>query len=458
MALVGAKDGEVWRPLPKSQQGRGPVVRKAPSPQPRDVFRVQPAPQPVVVQAAPAAPAVQQAVQPATTYVDLGVARPAPVVQVVQPDHLALPMPEPANRDPRTLDQALRSTWDNLENEGASGAVKARESGLPPQALQTIREQQMLNMADHYNTMAHMGERDRARREREARDRKEKAKPMTAEEWNAYSPLQQAAVQANADLAQAIRRDVRMQSKHHATREQLKAYQDRADELFGKEGQLGFGGIEYAPNTIAFLDERGIDRQALAGKTLDDLISGDALMTKKTIDNIGAPAPDRKVFSTEGMSRREANLAFAQSIAKGQLQYQEEIAAKLKVGDQLLTSMTGHTTAQAADDTYGAKKMPAQQRLTDVRPETAQMIDKYMEGLARPDLDPVESMRMIELDLQERGADQKEIDQVYQSMQDRVRLGMQGEGNWFPGVDYKLRSPAEVAQVLGVPTLKRAEG
>ena len=340
------------------------------------------------------------------------------------------------------------------------------ESGALPQALQTQREQQMLNMADHYNTMARMGERDRARREREKNDRQEKGKKLTLEQWNAFSPLQQAAVQANADLYAAIRRDFATQSKHgkkdeegRRVNDKLDAYRERTDELFGEKGMLGVKGLEYAPNTVAFLDSRGIDRRALAGRTLDDILLGDTLFTPGVIKNLGQEVPAVDPFKTgQQLTQRQSNIAFAQAIAKGQLQYQEKLAAQLAKGDALLTSMTSRgTNAEAATD-YGAKPQSAANKLTEVRPETLAQIDKYMEALARPDRDPAESLRVIETDLQQLGADQAEVDQVYRSMADRVRLAMQGNGKWFPGVEYQLRSPDEVGKILGLPTLKRAEG
>lgn len=468
MALVkgtNARTGKVetWRPLP--QQGRGPVVDRAPAPQPRDVFRVQPAPVNV-----PVPVTVGQSPVPVT----MG-RSPVPVtVQVVpEPTYQLPPQQTPLemagvfeSRDPRTLEQAGRSTWGNLENEGAAGMMQAKDnaSGALPQALQRIHEQQMINVADQYNAQARMGERDRARREREGADRKEKRQQLTLAEWNAYSPLQQAAVQANADLYAAVQRDIKSQSKHGRVGDEgrrenaagLKAYQEATGELFREDQMLGVNGLEFAPNTVAFLESRGIDRNALAGRSLDDILMGDTLFTKAVIDRLDQEVPALDPFKTgQQQTQRESNIAFAQALAKGQLQYQEKLASTLKQGEQLLTSMTARGTNAEAQNDFGARGMADAAKLTKVRPETQAQLDKYMESLARPELDPAESMKVIELDLQQRGANQEEINQVYRSLEDRVRLGMQGNGKWFPGVDYELRSPAEVGQILGLTTLKR---
>lgn len=445
-----------FKPLP--QQGRGPVVRPATRPEPQQTFRRAAAPAPSFEpRAVQASLLPKQWQEPVAVQV---VPEQQPVVVELLPQQqpmtaLTMPQQRAVNANPASV-VASDSEWINSPTTRHLKPVTASSPGVPDELRARLVARD--TTADYYNTRAKMGERDRLRQEREAADRDEKPKALTEAEWNAYSPLQQAAVQANADLATAIRRDFKMVGKHHATADQIKSYQDRTEDLFGEEGQLGFKGLEYAPNTVAFLDARGIERADLAGKTLDDLISGDALMTKKVIDRLGevaAPTAGDQLKKGAG-SARDANIAFASNLAKGQLKFQEQLASKLKAGDKLLTDMTSHAGAKAADETYGAKEMAPMTRLTDVRPETLGQIDKYMEALARPDLDPSESMSMIELDLAQRGAKPDEIKQVYQSMQDRVRLGMQGDGNWFPNVDYKLRSPSEVASLLGVPTLKRA--
>jgi hypothetical protein len=98
--------------------------------------------------------------------------------------------------------------------------------------------------------------------------------------------------------------------------------------------------------------------------------------------------------------------------------------------------------------------------MTAVRPETVANLDMYMEVLARSDSPLDKALEVIELDLAERGASVQEKSQVYQGLVERSRQAMTGEGQWFPGIDFPMRSPLEVAQALGAPILKRqaAEG
>ena len=455
-----------WRPLP--QQGRGPVLpQDRPAPAPREQFRAQPAPPPARMRPTDRmlsipknlATAIDGPREAVSAIMAFGRPEPAPaVVNALEP-----------SRDPRTLDQALRSTWGNLENEGAARAVKAAESGALPQALQTQREQQMLNMAEHYNTLARMGERDRLRQEREKADRKERVKPLSAAEWNAYTPEQQAAVAANADLLAAVQQDFDDVSRHgkigdegRRVNNKLDDYQERVEALFGKgnRGSVGYKGLEYAPNTIAFLDERGITAADLAGRNLDDLISGDALITRKTIENLGREAPALDPFKTGEMSaqdRRDYNLRFAQNLAKGQLQFQEELASKLARGDQMIQELTSRSTNAAAQNLYGARPLrdPKPKHIT---PETKARLDRYLESLARTDMDPAKSIEMINTDLLQRGAKQEEVDEVYEMLANVTRSALQNQDQqWFPDSTLQMRSPLEVAEALGSVPLKRRE-
>lgn len=308
------------------------------------------------------------------------------------------------------------------------------------------RAQNVQNVADHYNLMARLGKRDQARMDREKVDRSETDDVLTAEEWNNLTPLQQAAVQANADLATAIKRDFDTQSRHKSSDEQFAGYQKRVTDLFGENAGTGFKGLEYAPNTISFLDKRGIDKAELAGKTLDDLISGDALMGMEDIRALEKPTAN---------DARARNVTFAKNLAAGQLQYQEDLAARLKRGDQLLNDITGRDAASAATNSYGAKELPARARLSAVRPETSQLLDTYMEILARTDSDIGKAIDTIHADLSERGSSDEERDQVVQALIERTRQATTGEGKWFDGIDFPMRAPTDVAAALGATTLKR---
>lgn len=472
MALVkdsgGTPRSAQWRPLP--QQGRGPVVRQEkPRPEPRETFR---APRP----ATPAAPAAvaQKRTPERFSYpilgglfgkdkegFDLPEQRPA-----VAPAVLAAMSP---NREPRTLDQATSATWGNLENEGAAGMLRAKQQGVAQQDLQTDRAAQAQSVADHYNAQARLGERARLRQEREASDRRERVKALSAAAWAAYSPEQQAAVMANADLMAAVKQDFADQSRHgtigddgRRVNPKLDDYQERVAALFGEgtRGSVGYKGLEYAPNTIAFLDERGLTRADLAGRNLDDLISGDALIDRKTIENLGTQAPAFDPFKTGEMTpadRRASNLRFAQALAKGQLQFQEELASQLARGDQLIQSISSQGTNAAAGSSYGARPMkdPKPRHIT---PETQQRLDRYLESLARADMDPEESLSVINTDLMQRGASKEEVDEVFDLMQRVTRSALQNQDQeWFPDATLQMRSPLEVAETLGSLSIKRRQ-
>lgn len=348
-------------------------------------------------------------------------------------------------------DQVMAEVWGNLENEGAAGMMKRQrgESTLDP-AQQ--RAQIVQNVADQMNVKAAIGARDQKRLAREAKDRTEKDKVLTAKEWARLTPMQQAAVQANSDLAEAISRDFKDQGKHDSNKDgddsQFRRHESRVAELFGEDGRLGFKGLEYAPNTLSFLESRGIDKSKLVGKTLDDIVSGDALIDMDTVRTLEAKVPSD--------DPRSKNLAFAKNLAAGQLQYQENLAEKLKQGKELLTGLTGIEGAAKATESFGAKdNKPGHVALTKVRPETLGQFDIYLQALARSDSDPDKALQAIKADLEERGATPEESAQVWEGLIERTRQAATGEGLWFPGIDFPMRSPVEVAQKLGAPVLKR---
>lgn len=401
--------------------------------------------------------------------------------QTAAPTPRRLPKPKPADDGPRA--ERSRTEWKpDFRGPAAKLFTQARQQqqeqapqpyvelprkpvrppALAPRSKQAVmaynqkqteadeRTAQNERVARTYQAMATAQQRDEKRLAREKADRKETEKVMSSKEWAALTPLQQAAVQANADLAAAIKADFSGSTKHKASTEQIQSYMNRVDELFGEDGSVGFKGIDFAPNTVSFLNERGLDKDALAGKTLDDFISGDVLMTQEQIAELGKPEDKGSAFKVVDGGR-----ALAERLAKGQLQYQEDLAAKLAKGKQLLAGQSATATGRAAEDTYGAQAME-RPRFPDIQPQTMQQIDLYMEALARTDSPIDQALNAISLDMGQRGISGKEAEQVFQEMQERSRAGMTGEGRWFDGLDFPMRSPVEVAQALGSPTLKRA--
>ena len=365
-----------------------------------------------------------------------------------------LPQVSGARHDPAPRPLAPRKQEEDKPSWTPAIALRGPAVGERDRA-NAAREKQEGQAAALVKALTDRSRQDALRKTREAKDRKETGSALTASEWAAYTPEQQAAVQSNADLAGAIKRDFESKDKNRRNATQLRSYNQRVAELFGEDGSVGVRGLEYAPNTVAFLNERGITKEDLAGKSLDDIIQGDTLLLSEDIAGMKDPAPERDNFHVGPQpGTREGNVDFARRLAKGQMAYQEKIASKLEQGQALLTSMTSSATNKAAVENYGAR--PAERlKLPNVRPETAAQIDLYMEALARSDSPIDKAMGAISLDLQQRGATPEESDQVYQALLERANQGATGEGKWFDGIDFPMRSPVEVAQALGVPSLKR---
>lgn len=342
------------------------------------------------------------------------------------------------DQGPRTVDAALRSTWGQLGNEGLSGYIKLTDTDGTPAALRRRGQ----DMGAYYDTQARLARREQARTTREAADRQETEQQLTVEEWNSLTPLQQAAAQMNADLAQAIQKDLEKRP-HAASREQLGSYQARVDELFGGRGGTGYRGTEYAPNTIAFLDAREIKAADLAGKTLDDFLSGDVLLSIDEVKKLGDKGDVRA-------SRK----SLANRLATGQLVFQEKLASTLEKGTELLSSVSSGVTSVEATGSYGARS-DLEIPLEKVQPETAAQFPKYLQALARSDIDLEAALETINLDLQQRGATEEEAQVIWDGLMKRTNQSAVGAGEWFPDAEVELRSPLEVAQALGVPSLKR---
>ena len=367
---------------------------------------------------------------------------------LVTPDRPSLIDWTPGN-DPFSQQQKPVST--QLSKEPPASVA----SGHPPVSALLINQQQEAEpkVFDQNVENAKFDELFAKRKAYEKADKTDTAKELTPQQWATLSPMQQAAAQSNFDLAAAVKKDFDSQGKNKSDETQRKTYNDSVEKIFGGAEFLNYKGMNFAPNTVAFLDSRGIKEADMAGRTLDDFLSGSALVSTETFKAMEEPV---KPLDTGRPDARGNNIQFAQTLAKGQLAYQEGLALKLKAGDRLITDITSTSTNTLANKTYGALQTPAQQiNITDVRPETAAQFDKYMEVLARPDFDINLALDTIKQDLQERKVSTKESAQVWDSLIERVHQASTGEGKWFEGVGTQMRSPGEVAQVLGVPTLKR---
>ncbi len=327
-------------------------------------------------------------------------------------------------------------------------------SGSPPVSPLLIHQQQEAEpkVIDQNAENAKFAELFKKRKAYEKADETDTAKQLTPQEWATLSPMQQALAQSNSDLSAAIKKDFDSQGKNKSDETHKKSYNDSVKKIFGDTEFLNYKGMNFAPNTIAFLDSRGIKEADMVGRTLDDFLSGSALVAQDTLDAIEKPA----LASTDP---RANNIQFAQTLAKGQLAYQEGLALKLKQGESLLSDITSSSTNALANKSYGAalQKPTEQINISDVRPETSAQFDKYMEALASPQIDVTLALDTIKADLAERKVSEKESAQVWESLIERSRQATTGEGKWFDGVATPMRSPGEVAQALGVTSLKRRD-
>ena len=377
--------------------------------------------------------------------------------QPQQPSPLVTPKPLTVQVVPQQ--PVIDGMWPKHPTQLITENPAAQGQGMPGDAFPISpwvydAQQAAQKPVDENNERVRHDQRILKRKEYEAADRTETAQEMSPKEWASLSPLQQASVQSNYDLALAVKKDFDSQGKNKSTEAQTKCYNDRMTELFGSEESLNYKGMNFAPNTIAFLDDRGYKAADLAGHTLDDFLSGAALVSAETFKALEEKVVQPDVFHTT--DARGKNIEFAQTLAKGQLAYQEGLATKLKQGAALLSDIT--SSSATANTSYGALQTPTQQlKLPAIQPATFAQLDKYMEVLARTDIDPDLGLSTISQDLLERKVSPEETAQVWQGLSERSRQAMTGDGKWFEGLDFPMRPAAEVAQALGATTLKRQD-
>lgn len=102
---------------------------------------------------------------------------------------------------------------------------------------------------------------------------------LTWEEYQALGPRQRAAVDFNAMLVQAVRKDRRLQGKYDATEEQRAKYDSSVEEMFGPDR----GSETYAPETVGLLRQIGYDNDSA---DLDDFLGLGAAITSSDLDDL----------------------------------------------------------------------------------------------------------------------------------------------------------------------------
>ena len=129
---------------------------------------------------------------------------------------------------------------------------------------------------------------------------------LTWDQYNALTPLQRSAVDANEAILQAIEADKADAGKGAVTNDTWD-YDQTVKRLFGAEG----GSDTYAPRTVKLLDELGLTDTKRGD--LDNYLTGGALISTDDLAGLGADAlPALQQRAVEDRTDRENNaLAFS---------------------------------------------------------------------------------------------------------------------------------------------------
>lgn len=349
--------------------------------------------------------------------------------------------------------KSMKVWWDENVTErsqairGAEQAVKFTETEVQQERDTKKRSEeskpaQRQAIADYYNAQASRTQADAERSQREKLSREETYSALTMDQWNAMSPVQQAAVQWNADLKAAVERDLELGlgGGHSATSDELSNYQAGLDEMFGEESRsVGVRGLNYAPETLALLQSRGMEGQ-LQGLSMDDFLLMDAALSDEEVQNLGQ----------EGTRTQRVQLA--NSLAKGQQEYQQQLLAK---GEQMIAGLTSSANAETVESLGGTPRgvIPKNMEFADEGEE--KLITTYLWGLANPEWDAEQTLSDIQADLGVQGLEPEKQREVYNKMLAHSSNAAI-TGVWFPTAEEEygvsadsLRAPTDIAVLLG---------
>lgn len=291
---------------------------------------------------------------------------------------------------------------------------------------------------------------------RRGRDRKEVSDVLTLEEWNAMSPEQQTAVQFNADLYAAVEADRQNQEQYDPTDEEMEAYNATLEDVFGTSFSEAPQGIEYAPETVGFVQNLDTLPQQDVG-SLDDYLKLDVAITAKQVKNIERAlqpeGPDHLVGQNE-LTPAQQRLARAQALTRAQGQINSRVQGELERGKRLLTGMTTTVNNDIATE-LGAVEAESPIKQLKGKPEV-DLVNQYMSFLADANIDMDEVLGKINADLAEEYEDESDRERIYSALVDSTMRAATGEGSWYEateGVTY--RTPQQVATRLGVPAIRR---
>jgi hypothetical protein len=267
-----------------------------------------------------------------------------------------------------------------------------------------------------------------------------RAKEMTWDQYEALSPMQRAAVDFNTELVAAREKDLNADYEDQSHR-QIKRYDKAVERLFGEDG----GSVQFAPETIAFLDQ--VDFKAVEdgiGSDLDDFLG---LRT-------AVSAKDLKTFDVAGGDRFDLGVVASGSELDNKTQLQVHLADNTR---DLQESMAkAGTLLQDFGDSveldrnravkfYGGEKDKVNPELGWGTDPASLYFRKIYEAFARDDIDPAETWANFNANIQpeDRDAFFRFADTMSGQARDyRLKLGnVEGAG---------YRKPEEFRKLLGL--------
>lgn len=439
-----------WRPPSTPSYSPAPAAAptwtRAPAstPQPAPSFVLQPATPPVAIQA--------PNYQPPTL---------APAEPQQPPDPLGF-YPGGSEGFYEVLGQLPGAAWNAVRGVpgavwegGADLGIDLTTPGTNARGREKARAQAK-QVADAQRVVDKIVDENKKRREKEnAPDRKEKVYELTPEEWAAMSPQQQAAVQFNGDLVQAVQRDRNRQDWYEKNVGQAErvAYDNAVESMFGTTNQPTVEGIEYAPETVALLQQLDLPTVRSGDKTLDDYLKLDVAITAKDVKNIDqALTPTRTGAQEWEFSERDQRLRHAQMLSRAQERINTQgMQDQMAVGEQLLAGTTRQTANELASEEFGAKERKA--GMDNISVDEAKILDEYVAGLANPTVDLDEAFNMIQADLSARGATPDDQKRLFSAMSDFLGKAATGRADWFSEqqeAGQEFRNPQEIAKAAGI--------
>lgn len=279
---------------------------------------------------------------------------------------------------------------------------------------------------------------------------------LTQEQYDSLNPMQQAAVQFNQLLAQAVRKDRKLADTYQPTAAERKAYDEAVAEMFGPDR----GSDMYAPETLALLRQLKF-QDSFAD--LDDFLTYRAAIRDGDLKRLVEPEPTQtsvgevkpglletmnaKEFPDNPARQHRLNLA---RLLAGRTQ---DVLPDLMRSNPLLGSETA--TLRAARnpllEQFGgiANKVKGQVGYGQGRYDNGRPVDMNayfqtaFEAMADSSSDPAEIVKMIRDDLSPEDARQ-----LFNYLDERTRLSAQYNIPLGGREGATYRTPAEILELL----------